>query len=118
MAHPPKNWTCELPLIQLKPTRTALAGRGRFCLSFLHVDLPMTVGMQQLPVVGHVQSASAAPDPVVNLAVFFCYAQRLTADHASSLLVFPEVFDPSATGQRLGQLPTQPCFQVQFPLRI
>src|SRR5205823_5713187 len=58
------------------------------------------------------------PDPMVDLTVFLRYPQRLTADHASSLLFLPEVFDPTATCQRLGQLPTQPCFQVPFPLRI
>src|SRR6516164_4066175 len=102
----------------LKPSRTPLAGRGRFGPSFAHVDLPMAVGMQQLSVVGRVRTASAAPDPMVDLAVFLRYPQRLTADHASALLLFPEVFDPSAPGQRLGQLPAQPCFQVQFPLRL
>src|SRR5207253_4776119 len=78
----------------------------------------MAVGMQQLPVVRRVRTAPAAPSPMVDLAVFLRYPQRLTADHASSLLLLPEVFDPPATCQRLGQLPAQPCFQVQFPLRI
>src|SRR5215471_16104255 len=82
------------------------------------MDLPMAVGMQQLQVVRRVRSASAAPNPMVDLAVFLRYPQRLTADHASSLLLLPEVFDPSAPGSRLGQLPAQPCFQVPFPLRI
>ena len=37
-----------LPFMQLKHSLTpfALAGRGRFCPSFLHVDLPMTVGVE------------------------------------------------------------------------
>jgi hypothetical protein len=47
------------------------------------VDLPMAVGMQKLLVVGRVRTASAAPDPMVDLAVSLCYPQRLTADHAS-----------------------------------
>src|SRR5437763_9510256 len=55
---------------------------------------------------------------MVNLAVFLCYSQGLTADPTSSLLFLPEIFDPTATSQRLGQLPTQACVQVQFPLRI
>src|SRR5262249_724411 len=57
-------------------------------------------------------------DPMVDLTVFLRDVQGLTTDPASSLLVLPEIFDPTATGQRLGQLPTQPCFQVPFPLRI
>jgi hypothetical protein len=75
----------------------------------------MAVGMQQLPVVGRVRTASAAPDPMVDLAVFLCDSPRLAADHASSLLFLPEIFDPTAACQRLGQLPAQPCFQVRFP---
>src|SRR5208282_5331453 len=47
-----------------------------------------------------------------------CYPPRLTTDHTSSLLSLPEIFHPTATCPRLGQLPTQPCLQVQFPLRI
>src|SRR5271157_5726279 len=41
-----------------------------------------------------------------------------TAIRTSSLLSLPEIFHPTATCPRLGQLPTQPCLQVQFPLRI
>src|SRR5262245_18921669 len=78
----------------------------------------MTVGMEQLQVVGRVRSASAAPDAMMDLTVFLCEPQRLTTDLTSSLLFLPEIFDPAAPGQRLGQLPTPPCFQVQFPLRI
>src|SRR5271168_1078082 len=78
----------------------------------------MTVGMQQLRVVRRVRTASAAPDPMMDLAVFLCDPQGLTTDPTSSLLVLPEIFDPTATCLRLGQLPTQPCLQVQFPLRI
>src|SRR6266540_357390 len=78
----------------------------------------MTVGMQQLPVVRRVRTASAAPDLMMDLTGLLCDPQGLTADHTSSLLVLPERFDPTATCQRLGQLPTPPCFQVQFPLRI
>ena len=33
-------------------------------------------------------------------------------------LVPSKVFDPTATCQRLAKLPTETCFQVQFPLRI
>src|SRR5271157_3269043 len=55
---------------------------------------------------------------MMDLTVVLCYPQRLTADHTSSLLSLPEIFHPTATCPRLGQLPTQPCFQVQFPLRI
>ena len=75
--------------MQLKPSRTPLAGRGRFCQSFLHMDLPMTVGMQQLQVVGRVRTASASPDAMVDVQVFLCDPQRLTTDHASSLLFLP-----------------------------
>src|SRR5258708_6005784 len=82
------------------------------------MDLPMAVGMQQLRVVRRVRTASAAPDPMMDLAVFLCVPQELTTDPTSSLLFLPEIFDPTATCQRLGQLPTQPCLQVQFPLRI
>jgi hypothetical protein len=78
----------------------------------------MAVGMQQLHVVESLLTASAAPDPMVDLAVLLGDSQGLTADHASARLFLPEVFDPTATHQRLGQLPTQPCLQVQFPLRI
>jgi len=38
------------------------------------MDLPMTVGMQQLQVVGRVLTASGAPDSMVDLAVFLCYS--------------------------------------------
>src|SRR5438128_2492911 len=82
------------------------------------MDLPMAVGMQQLQVVCRVPTASATPDAMMDLAVLLCEPQRLTADHTSSLLFPPEIFDPTATCQRLGQLPTPPCLQVQFPLRI
>jgi hypothetical protein len=75
--------------MQLKPSQTPLAGRGRFCPSFLHMDLPMTVGMQQLQVVGRVRTASAAPDAVMDVQVFLCNPQWLTTNHASSLLLFP-----------------------------
>src|SRR3982751_3743072 len=78
----------------------------------------MTVGMHQLHVVRRVRTASAAPDAMMDLAVLLCDPQGLTADSTSSLLFLPEIFDPTASCQRLGQLPTQPCFQVQFPLRI
>ena len=72
--------------MQLKPSQTPLAGRGHFCQSFLDMDLPMTVGMQQLQVVGRVRTASAAPDAMVDLHVFLRDPQWLTTDHASSLL--------------------------------
>src|SRR3954451_21267372 len=78
----------------------------------------MTVGMQQLHVVRRVRTASAAPDAMMDLTVLLCDPQWLTTDPTSSLLFLPERFDPAATCQRLGQLPTQPCLQVQFPLRI
>ena len=78
----------------------------------------MAVGMEQLQVVRRVPAASAAPDPMVDVAVFAGDGQRLTAHQTSSLLSFPEPLDPSATCPRLGQLPVPPCFQVQFPLRI
>jgi hypothetical protein len=104
--------------MQLKPSKTPLAGRGRFCQSFLYMDLPMTVGMQQLQVVGCARAASAAPDAMVDMHVFLRDSQRLTADQASSLSFLPQAFDPTATCQRLAQLPYQSCFQVQFPLRI
>src|SRR4051794_40573794 len=78
----------------------------------------MAVGMQQLQVVCRVRTASAAPDAMVDLVVLLCDPQGLTTDHTSSLLSLPEMFDPTVTRQRLGQLPTPPCFQVQFPLRI
>src|SRR3954449_9403387 len=107
-----------LPFMRLKPSQTSLAGRGRFRPCVLHVDLPMTVGMQQLQVVRRVRSASAAPDAMVDLAVLLCEPQRLTTDPTSSLLSLPESVDPTVTCPRLGQLPTPPCFQVQFPLRI
>src|SRR3954453_1680786 len=55
---------------------------------------------------------------MMDLAVLLCDPQRLTAGQTSSLLFLPEIFDPAATCQRLGELPTRPCFQVQFPLRI
>src|SRR3954471_20591634 len=99
-----------MPLIQLKRSRTPLAGRGRFRPSFLHVDLPMTVGVEQLRVLRRLRSTSAAPDPMVDLAVLFRYSQRLAADRASSPLLLPEVFAPTVACPRLGQLPAQPCF--------
>ena len=46
--------------MQLKPSRTPLAGRGCFCPSFLDMDLPMTVGMRQLQVVRRVQTVALA----------------------------------------------------------
>src|SRR2546423_12278477 len=55
---------------------------------------------------------------MMDLAVLLCDPQWLTTDPTSSLLFLPERFDPAATCQRLGQLPTQPCLQVQFPLRV
>jgi hypothetical protein len=78
-----------LPLIQLKRSRTPLAGRGRFRPSFPYVDLPMAVGMQQLQVVRRVWTASAAPDPMMDLAVFLRDSQGLTADPTSSSLFLP-----------------------------
>src|SRR3954454_16129711 len=44
----------------------------------------MAVGMHQLHVVRRVRTAPAAPDPMVDLAVFLCDAQGLTADRTSS----------------------------------
>src|SRR5512135_1472895 len=55
---------------------------------------------------------------MMDLAVLLCEPQRLTTDPTSSFLFLPEICDPTATCPRLGQLPTPPCFQVQFPLRI
>jgi hypothetical protein len=81
--------------MQLKPSQTPLAGLGRFCQSFLDMDLPMTVGVQQLQVVGCVRTASAAPDAMVDMHVFLCDPQRLTTDHASSLL-FSSARKPAA----------------------
>src|SRR4051794_11995238 len=78
----------------------------------------MAVDMEQLHVVTRVLTASAAPDAMMDLAVLLCQSQRLTAGHRSSLLFLPEIFDLPVTCPRLGQLPTPPCFQVQFPLRI
>src|SRR4051794_15765856 len=104
--------------MQLKPSLTPLAGRGRFGPFFVHVDLPMAVDMQQLHVVTRVLTASATPDAMMDLTVLLGQSQRLTAGHASSLLFLPEIFDLPVTCPRLGQLPTPPCFQVQFPLRI
>ena len=75
--------------MQLKPSQTPLAGRGRFCQSFLDMDLPMTVGMQQLQVVGRVRTASAAPDTMVDVQVFLRDPEWLTTDDASSLLFLP-----------------------------
>ena len=37
--------------------------RGRSCRSFLHIDLPMTVGFQQLEVVDEAVSGPATPAP-------------------------------------------------------
>jgi hypothetical protein len=84
----------------------------------LCVDLSMTVGMAQLQVVDRVRTASTAPNPMMDLTVLLCDSQGLTTDPTSAPLFLPEIFDPTATSQRLGQLPTQPCLQVQFPLRI
>ena len=58
--------------MQLKPSLTPLAGRGRFGPFFLHVDLPMAVDMEQLHVVRRVPTASAAPDAMMDLTVFLC----------------------------------------------
>src|SRR5262245_11420883 len=55
---------------------------------------------------------------MMDLPVLLCGPQRLTTDPTSSPLFLPQIVDPTATGQRLGQLPTPPCLQVQFPLRI
>jgi hypothetical protein len=55
--------------MQLKPSRTPLAGRGCFGPFFLHVDLSMAVGMQQLQVVTRVLTASAAPDAMMDLTI-------------------------------------------------
>jgi hypothetical protein len=87
--------------MQLKPSQTPLAGRGRFCQTFLEMDPPMTVGVQRLQVVGRVRTASTAPDAMVDLQIFLCDARRLTADQASSLVFLTQVFDPTATCQRL-----------------
>jgi hypothetical protein len=75
--------------MQLKPSRTPLAGRGRFRPSFSHMDLPMAVGVQQLHVVGRVRTASAAPDPMMDVTVFLCESQGLTTDPTSPPLFFP-----------------------------
>jgi hypothetical protein len=72
----------------------------------------MTVGMAQLHVVRRVRTASAAPNPMMDLPVLLCRPQRLTTDPTSSPLFLREIFDPTATCQRLGQLPTQPRLQV------
>jgi hypothetical protein len=93
-------------------------GTRLFGLFFLYVDLPVAVGMQQLQVVRRVSTTLAAPDAMMDLTVLLCQSQRLTAGHTSSLLFLPEILDLPVTCPRLGQLPTPPCFQVQFPLRI
>src|SRR5208282_4992827 len=88
-----------------RPLRGAVAS-VRF---FLHVDLSMTVGMHQLQVVSPVRTASTAPDTMVDLAVFLCYPQRLTANHASSLLFLPAVGKVTATKlTKLGYLGKKP----------
>src|SRR5437763_10905059 len=104
--------------MRLQPSRTPLAGRARFGPFFLHVGLPMAVDMEQLQVVTRVLTASAAPDAMMDRTILLCPSQRLTAGHASSLLFLPEICDLPVTCPRLGQWPTPPCFQVQFPLRI
>ena len=95
------------------PRRTRLFGPF-----FLYVDLPVAVGMQQLDVVRRVPTTLATPNVMMNVTVLLCQSQRLTADPTSSLLSLPERLDLPVTCPRLGQLPTPPCFQVQFPLRI
>src|SRR5437868_6446105 len=55
---------------------------------------------------------------MMDRTILLCPSQRLTAGHASSLLFLPEICDLPVTCPRLGQWPTPPCFQVQFPLRI
>src|SRR5215471_18897643 len=78
----------------------------------------MTVGMEQLHVVDRVRTASAAPNSMMVLTIFLCRSQWLTTNPTSSPLFLPKILDPTAACQRLGQLPTPPCLQVQFPLLI
>jgi hypothetical protein len=99
--------------MQLKPSRTPLAGRGCFGRSFAHVDLPMAVDMEQLQVVRRVPTTSAAPDAMMDLTVLLCQAQWLTADPTSSLLSLPEIFDLPVTCPRLGQLPCATAFTIR-----
>jgi hypothetical protein len=51
------------PRLHERPSQHAAA----FCQSFLHMDLPMTVDMQQLQVVGRARTASAAPYAIQEL---------------------------------------------------
>src|SRR5207248_664940 len=104
---------------RLKPSLTPLAGRGlvlqRF---FLGVDLSVAVGVQHLQVVTRLLTTLTTPNPVVDVPGLLFDAEGLPAHYATSLLLLPEILDPSSTRQSVGQLPGQPLFQIQFPLRI
>ena len=85
---------------------------------FLGVDLSMAVGVEHLQVVTRFLTTLATPDPMVDVPGLLFDAKGLPAHHATSLLLFPEVLNPSSTRQSVGQLPGQPLFQIQFPLRV
>src|SRR5262245_49695357 len=78
----------------------------------------MAMRVLQLQVVERLTAASTAPNPMVNGPGPFFGLKDLPAQHASSLLPLPEIFDPASTCQGVSQLPDRPFLQVEFPLRI
>ena len=63
----------------------------------LGVDLSVAVGVQHLQVVTRLLAASTAPNPMVDVPGLLFGMKGLPAHHATSLLLLPEIFDPSST---------------------
>jgi hypothetical protein len=61
------NRTCQFPGIRLKPLQTPLAGHGLLHHQSLTVNLPVTVGMQQDPIVHRVGAAVRSPEKVMDV---------------------------------------------------
>src|SRR5262249_32998489 len=78
----------------------------------------MAVGVEHFQVVTRLRATVAPPDPMVDVPGLLFGVKRLPARHAISLLLLPEIGDPSSTRQSVAELPGQPLFQVEFPLRI
>ena len=78
----------------------------------------MAVGVEHFQVVTRLLATVAPPDPMVDVPGLLFGVKRLPAHHATSLLLLPEVFDPSSTRQGVAELPGQPLFQVEFPFRV
>src|SRR6266849_8737116 len=93
-------------------------GRARLCsVQRLAMNLPMTGGMQEHPVVCRISASVSPPDDVMVVPTRQS-GDLLMADRAKTLLMFPEVQQLPSALQVVCHLHAYACFKVHFPLGI